>query len=105
MFSRHPRKQNGWVSRPPLTNEIPISTRHSTKHFNLSKSLTERKGKGEFMKRLFVAALSTLALAVAVTVPSRASNIALTGHDDDFHCGGGSGDPEACPLLKAIVNS
>jgi len=56
------------------------------------------------MKRLFVAALSTLALAVAVTVPTRASNIALTGHDDDFHCGGGFGDPNACAQLKALVN-
>lgn len=55
------------------------------------------------MKRFFLAALFALPLAL-ITVPSRASNIALTGHDDDFHCGGGSGDPNACAQLKALVN-
>jgi hypothetical protein len=54
------------------------------------------------MKRLFVAALVALALAV-VSVPARASNIALTGHDDDFHCGGGFGDPNACAQLAALI--
>ena len=55
------------------------------------------------MKRLFVAALSTLALAVVVAVPARAGNIALTGHDDDFHCSGGFGDPNACAQLAALI--
>jgi hypothetical protein len=53
------------------------------------------------MKRLFVAALLTLALAVVVTVPARAGNIVLTGHDDDFHCR--FGDPNACTALASLV--
>jgi hypothetical protein len=52
------------------------------------------------MKRLFVAALLALALAV-VTVPARAGNITLTGHDDDFHCA--DGDPNACTALAALI--
>jgi hypothetical protein len=53
------------------------------------------------MKQLFVAGLLALSLAV-ITVPSRASNIALTGHDDDFHCA--TGDATACAQLQALVN-
>lgn len=54
------------------------------------------------MKKLFMAALLIAAFAIA-TVPARAGNIALTGHDDDFHCSGFSGDP-ACAQLTALVN-
>ena len=55
------------------------------------------------MKRFFMAALLVLPLAV-VSVPSRASNIALTGHDDDFHCGGGFGDANACTQLASLIS-
>ena len=52
------------------------------------------------MKRLFMAALFTSALALAA-VPARAGTITLTGHDDDYHCA--AGDPNACAQLAAIV--
>ena len=52
------------------------------------------------MKKSSLAVL--LALAVGVfTVPARAGNIALTGHDDDFHCFAGDA---ACVQLGALVN-
>ncbi len=38
-----------------------------------------------------------------MAIPAHAGNIALTGHDDDFHCGGGSTDG-ACLQLAALIN-
>lgn len=52
------------------------------------------------MNRLFLSALLTASLALAA-IPAHAGNIALTGHDDDFHC---SYDPSACSQLTALVN-
>lgn len=53
------------------------------------------------MKRLFLSALLIAALAVAAAIPAHAGNIALTGHDDDYHC---TYDPGACSQLTALVN-
>ena len=51
------------------------------------------------MKR-WIMGLMVLAMA-AITLPARAGNIALTGHDDDYHCGG---DSSACSQLTALIN-
>lgn len=52
------------------------------------------------MNRLFLSALLTAALAAA-SIPAHAGNIALTGHDDDYHC---TYDATACNQLTALVN-
>ena len=52
------------------------------------------------MKKSSLAVLLALAVA-SMTVPAHAGNIALTGHDDDFHCGDGSA---ACAQLGALVS-
>ena len=39
--------------------------------------------------------------AIAATAPAYAGSIALTGHDDDFHCD--EGDPNACAQLKQLI--
>ena len=52
------------------------------------------------MNKLLMAAFLIAAFAIA-TVPARAGNIALTGHDDDYHC---SYDVSACTQLGALVN-
>ncbi|HZY63318.1 MAG TPA: PEP-CTERM sorting domain-containing protein [Edaphobacter sp.] len=52
------------------------------------------------MNKLFLAAFLVLALSIA-TMPAHAGNIALTGHDDDYHC---SYDPSACGQLADLVN-
>jgi hypothetical protein len=51
------------------------------------------------MKR-WIMGLMVLAMA-AITLPARAGNIALTGHDDDFHCVYGTA---GCAQLAALVN-
>lgn len=51
------------------------------------------------MKRTLMNILLILAIAV-FALPARAGNIALTGHDDDFHC---SYDPSACTQLAALI--
>ena len=53
------------------------------------------------MKRITLTAVS--ALAIATFAPfAHAGSIALTGHDDDYHCA--AGDPNACGQLSALVN-
>jgi hypothetical protein len=46
-----------------------------------------------------------MVLAMAtIALPARAGNIALTGHDDDFHCLYDGGGTPACLQLTALVN-
>lgn len=52
------------------------------------------------MKKSSLAVLLALAVA-SMTVPAHAGNIALTGHDDDFHC---SAANAACAQLGALVS-
>jgi len=54
------------------------------------------------MIRRLVTALATVAVALFAT-PSFAGNIALTGHDSDFHCGGSLADP-ACLQIQVLAN-
>src|ERR1017187_143056 len=54
------------------------------------------------MKR-WIMGLMVLAMA-SITLPARAGNIALTGHDDDFHCVYDGIGGDACNQLKALVN-
>lgn len=56
-----------------------------------------------FLKFVGLTTVSAFLMATAV-LPARAGNIALTGHDDDFHCAGGSGTPAACSQLGAMVS-
>jgi hypothetical protein len=54
------------------------------------------------VKRLLFASVGALALGFAG--PAFAGgNVALTGHDDDLHCFGGTGDLNACAQLKALA--
>ena len=50
--------------------------------------------------RTSICLLATL-FAVGMATPAFATNIALTGHDDDFHCTFGS--PAACTQLAAML--
>jgi hypothetical protein len=51
------------------------------------------------MKR-WMTGVMVFAMAI-IALPARAGNIALTGHDDDFHC---SSDTNACTQLGELVN-
>ncbi len=51
------------------------------------------------MKKILLTALSALVVAVCA-LPAHAGNIALTGHDDDYHC---SYDASACSQLTALI--
>jgi len=50
--------------------------------------------------------LITVAAAIVglTAAPATAGNIALTGHDDDFHCAGGGGDANACAQFGALIS-
>ena len=50
--------------------------------------------------------LLAVALAMGFATPASAGNIALTGHDDDFHCDGGPGfpNPGPCGQLGAMTS-
>ncbi len=54
------------------------------------------------MKKCLMA-LIAVALAV-IALPARAGNIALTGHDDDFHCLYDGSGSAACTQLSALVS-
>jgi PEP-CTERM motif len=53
------------------------------------------------MKRWIMAGVMVVAMAI-IALPARAGNIALTGHDDDYHCY--YGDPNACSALGSLVS-
>jgi hypothetical protein len=55
------------------------------------------------IRGLVRAALAALAVATLGAVPAFAGNIALTGHDDDFHCNGAPGSSVQCTQLNQMV--
>src|SRR5579864_9556291 len=51
--------------------------------------------------------LAAFAVVGFCAAPAFAGNIALTGHDDDFHCGGGGagfGVGSPCTQLEVLTN-
>lgn len=56
-------------------------------------------------KHILLAGVGAAALGFASpAMAGTAGNMALTGHDDDFHCAGGGGDPNACAQLGALAH-
>jgi len=55
------------------------------------------------IRGLLRTALAALAVAAIGVMPAFAGNIALTGHDDDFHCFGAPGSSEACTQINQMI--